>query len=103
MKRINIAKMMSDNNIDLIDRKEFLGMEFIKLNDGNYLIKDSNGRIVDEKEKLKLEKGELIFKDFKSNKCQKETKKKIEEIDKELKEVEEPKDEDIEKTKRVKK
>ena len=78
-----------------------LGMEFIKLNDGNYLINNSNGRIVSEKEKLQLEKGELIFQDFKSNKCQKETKQKIEEIDKELKEVEEV--ENIKKAKRAKK
>ena len=87
MKRIDIAKMMKLNNLKNIERTCLLGMEFIKLNDGNYLINNSNGRIVSEKEKLQLEKGELIFKDFKSNKCQKETKQKIEEIDKELKEV----------------
>ena len=34
-------------------------MEFIKVGK-NYLIKNSNGRIVSEKEKLKLEKEELI-------------------------------------------
>lgn len=101
MKRIDIAKMMKLNSLDYKERTCLLGMEFIKLNDGNYLINNSNGRIVSEKEKLQLEKGELIFKDFKSNKCQKETKQKIEEIDKELKEVEEV--EDIKKAKRTKK
>ncbi len=102
MKRINIAKMLKENSLDYKERTCLLGMEFIKLLDGNYLIKDSNGRVVSEKEKLQLEKGDLIFKDFKSNKCQKETKKKIEKIDKKLKEVEEPKDEDIEEAKPIK-
>lgn len=98
MKKIDIAKMMKLNSIDYKERTCLLGMEFIKLPDGNYMINNSNGRIVSEKEKLQLEKGDLIIKDFKSNKCQKETKKKIEEIDKELDEVE-----DIKKTKSVKK
>ena len=84
MKKINLTKMMIDNGID-VDRMEMLGMEFIRMIDGNYLIKDSNGKIVSEKEKLQLEKGELILKDFKSNKCQKETKKKIDKIDESIK------------------
>lgn len=99
MKRIDLEKMLISNGMD-IDRKELLGMEFIKLIDGNYLIKNSNGRIVSNEERLKLEKGELIIKDVSSNNCQKETKKKIEEIDKELEEI---KNEDIKKAKPIKK
>ena len=71
-------------------------MQFIKLNDGNYMIKDSNGYIVSEKEKIKLENKELVIKDITSNKCQEETtkkisknKKKLKEIDKKLDEVDE--------------
>lgn len=51
-------------------------MEFIKHNKG-YLIKDSNGIVVSEEEKLKLENEEMIIQDFKSNNCQGETTKKI--------------------------
>ena len=99
MKKIDLAKMMISNGMD-IDRKEILGMEFIKLNDGNYLIKNSNGRIVSNEERLKLEKGELIIKDVSSNKCQEDTTKKIKEIDKELEEI---KHDNIKKTKPIKK
>lgn len=59
-------------------------MEFIKHNNG-YLIKNSNGRIVSEEEKLKLEKQELILKDINGCECQEETTKKIAKIDKKLK------------------
>lgn len=86
MKKINLNKLMSDNGIS-IDRMEMLGMEFIKLKDGNYMIHNSNGKIVSEKEKLQMEKEGLIVEDFKSNKCQKEAKKKIEEIDESIKET----------------
>ena len=58
-------------------------MEFIKLRDDRYLIKDSNGLIVSEEEKLKLEKKELI-KDIESNECQGKTTQRIQEIDREL-------------------
>ena len=51
-------------------------MEFIK-NGKKYLIKNSNGRVVSEKEKLELENKELVLKDITSNNCQKETTKKI--------------------------
>lgn len=99
MKKINIAKMLTSNGID-IDRKEILGMEFIRLNDGNFLVKNSNGLIVSNEERLKMEKGELIIKDVSSNNCQKDTKEKIEEIDKELEEI---KNDNIKKTKPIKK
>lgn len=59
-------------------------MEFIKIRDDRYLVKDSNGIIVDEKEMLQLEKKELVIKDFNSNTCQSETTKKIKKINKKL-------------------
>lgn len=59
-------------------------MEFIKLSHDRYLIKDSNGRVVDKKEKLQLEKKELILEDIESCNCQAETTKKISKINEEL-------------------
>lgn len=59
-------------------------MEFIKLREDRYLIKDSNGLIVSNEEKLKLEKKELIIKDIESNECQGKTTQRIQEIDREL-------------------
>lgn len=61
-------------------------MEFIKVKNG-YLIKNSNGRIVSEKEKLELENEELIIKDFKSNECQGKTTRKIAKNKKRIKEI----------------
>ena len=75
MKRIDITKMMKENSLDNLDERRILGMEFIKMGD-KYLIKNSNGVIVDEKEKLKLENNEMVIKDVESNLCQKETTKK---------------------------
>ena len=104
MKKINLNNFLLSNGIDT-DRWEVLGMEFVRLNDGNYMIKDSNGYIVDEKEKIKLENNELVIKDVESNNCQKETtkkifknKKRLEEIDNKLDEI----DEVIEETKPIK-
>ena len=59
-------------------------MEFIRLREDRYLIKDSNGLIVSNEEKLKLEKKELIIKDIESNECQGKTTQRIEEIDREV-------------------
>ena len=59
-------------------------MEFIKLREDRYLIKDSNGLIVSNEEKLKLEEKELIIKDIESNEWQGKTTQRIEEIDREL-------------------
>ena len=59
-------------------------MEFIKLREDRYLIKDSNGLIVSNEEKLKLEKKELIIKDIESNECQGKNTQRIKEIDREL-------------------
>lgn len=61
-------------------------MEFIKLGK-KYLIKNSNGRIVSEKEKLELENKELIIKDIEGCGCQKETTKKISKNKKKIKEI----------------
>lgn len=62
-------------------------MEFIKVGK-NYMIKNSNGRIITEKEKLQLENNELIIKDFKSNECQGKTTQKIKKNKKKIKEIE---------------
>lgn len=84
MKRIDITKMLKDNMLE--NRKEILGMEFIKMGD-KYLIKNSNGVVVDEAEKLKLENNEMVIKDVESNLCQKETTKKISKNKKRIKEL----------------
>lgn len=59
-------------------------MEFIKISNNRYMIKDSNNHIVEEETKLKLEKKELILKDIKGCGCQEDTTKKIAKIDKKL-------------------
>ena len=74
-------------------------MEFIKLREDRYLIKDSNGLIVCKEEKLKLEKKELIIKDIESNECQGKTTQRIEEIDRELENGNKSKSKTIKKTK----
>lgn len=61
-------------------------MEFIKLGK-RYLIKNSNGRIVTEKEKLELENKELVLKDITGCDCQQETTKKIAKNKKRIKEI----------------
>ena len=62
-------------------------MEFIKLGK-NYLIKNSNGKVVDEKTKLELENKELALKDITGCNCQQETTKKISKNKKRIKEIE---------------
>ena len=74
-------------------------MEFIKLREDRYLIKDSNGLIVSNEEKLKLEKKELIIKYIESNECQGKTTQRIEEIDRELENGNKSKSNTIKKTK----
>lgn len=88
MKQINIDDFIIKNDLNTTERLEVLGMEFIK-NGDKYILKGSNGIIVDEKEKLQLENNEMIIKDFKSNKCQQETTKKISKNKKRIKEIEE--------------
>lgn len=62
-------------------------MEFIEIGKDKYLIKNSNGMIVSKKEKLKLEKEELIIEDVKAE-CGKKAQAKIKKVDKKLNEVE---------------
>lgn len=62
-------------------------MEFIKVGK-NYMIKNGNGRIISEKEKLELENEELIIKDIQSNECQGKTTQKIIKNKKRLKKIE---------------
>lgn len=61
-------------------------MEFIKVG-RNYMIKNSNGRIITEAEKLKLENDELVIKDFQSNECQGKTTQRIAKNKKRIKEI----------------
>lgn len=62
-------------------------MEFVKVGK-NYMLKNSNGRIITEKEKLQLENKELILKDIEGCNCQAETTKKITKNKKRIKEIE---------------
>lgn len=61
--------------------------QFVKIGK-NYLVKNSNGRIVSEKEKIQMENKELILKDITGCNCQKETTKKLTKNKKRLKEIE---------------
>lgn len=61
-------------------------MEFIKVRNG-YLIKNGNGRIISEKEKLEIENHELVLKDINSSGCVKEITKKISKNKKRIKEI----------------
>lgn len=87
MKQINIDDFIRKNSLNTTERLEVLGMEFIKVGD-KYMLKGSNGIIVDEKEKLKMENNEMVIKDFESNKCQQETTKKISKNKKRIEELE---------------
>lgn len=88
MKKIDIETLSerNDNKLDNFMRG-VLNMEFIKYGD-NYIIKDSNGKVVSEEEKLKLERNELVLKDEDCG-CQVEQIKKKSKINKRLKEIEE--------------
>lgn len=61
--------------------------QFVKFGD-KYIVKNSNGRIVSEKEKIQMENHELILKDITGCGCQKETTKKLSANKKRLKEIE---------------
>lgn len=86
MKQISINDFIYKNDLYYKEEMEVLGMEFIKVGK-NYMLKGSNGIIVDEKEKLQMENNELVIKDFESNNCQKETTKKISKNKKRIKEI----------------
>lgn len=62
-------------------------MEFVKVRNG-YLIKNGNGRIISEKEKLQIENHELVLQDINSSGCVKEITKKISKNKKRIKEIE---------------
>lgn len=61
--------------------------EFVKVGK-RYLIKNSNGRIVDEKTMLKMKNEELVLEDIKSNGCQGKITKEISKNKKRIKEIE---------------
>ena len=64
-------------------------MEFIKVGK-NYMIKNGNGRMITEKEKIELENKELIIKDIQSNECQGKTTQKLTKNKKRLKKITAP-------------
>ena len=64
-------------------------MEFIKVGK-NYMIKNGNGRMITEKEKLELENKGLIIKDIQSNECQGKTTQKLTKNKKRLKKITAP-------------
>lgn len=88
-KRINLETISIRNDYMIDDfLKGGIDMEFIDIGRGKFLVRNSNGMIVNEKERLELEKRGLAIKDIKSDTCQKETTKKIKKINKRLEEVE---------------
>lgn len=87
MKQININNFIYGNDLNITEEMEVLGMKFIKMKDGNYMIENSNGKIVSEKEKLQLENQKLVIQDITSNKCQKDTTKKISKNKKRIEEL----------------
>lgn len=54
-----------------------------------YLVKDSGGKVIDEKERLELENKDLAIQDITSSGCVKEITKKIISNKKKIKELEE--------------
>ena len=89
-KRIDLDTI-SERNDYSVDRfmEGGLKMEFIDIGRGKFLVRNSNGMIVNEKERLEMEKQGLIIKDIESDTCQKETTKKVSKINKRLKEIKE--------------
>lgn len=87
MKKINIDKLYESNDHTVESLvKGVNNMEFVKYGD-KWLIKDTPGIVVSDKEKLQLEKKELVLKDIEGCECQKETTKKISKINKKIKEI----------------
>ena len=72
-------------------------MEFIKVGK-KYMIKNGNGRMITEKEKLELENKELIIKDIQSNECQGKTTQKLTKNKKRLKKITAPQKENADDT-----
>ena len=67
--------------------------EFVKMGK-RYLVKNTNGVIVDEKEMLKMKNEELVLEDIKSNGCQGKITKEISKNKKRIKEIEKEKKEE---------
>ena len=61
--------------------------EFVKMGK-RYIVKNSNGLIVDEKTMLKMKNEELVLEDIKSNGCQGKITKEISKNKKRIKEIE---------------
>ena len=98
-KRINFEDLSLRNDYAIDDFMEGgLKMEFIDIGRGKFLVRNSNGMIVNEKERLEMEKEGLIIKDIESDTCQKETTKKVSKINKRLKEIEENKEVEVDDT-----
>ena len=72
-------------------------MEFVKIGK-NYMIKNGNGRIITEQEKIELENKELIIKDIQSNECQAKTTQKLTKNKKRLKKITAPQKENADET-----
>ena len=90
MKKIQLQTLNERNGYSIDNfMKGVLDMEFIKHGE-NYLIKDSNGIVVSEEEKLQLEKEELILEDITSNNCQGNTTRKIRKINKKIEALNDP-------------
>lgn len=85
MKKINLNTLSERNGYGLDDflREVEREMEFIKYGE-NYIIKGSNGKVISEKEKLELEKNNIIEEDCG---CGVEKIKKVSKINKKIKEV----------------
>lgn len=85
MKKIDLNTLSKRNGYGLDDfiREVRREMEFIKYGE-NYIIKHSNGKVINEKEKLELEKNNIIENDCG---CGVEKIKKVSKINKKLKEV----------------
>ena len=94
MKKINFENLNERNDYQIGKLLGGLQMEFIKYGD-KYLVKNSGGKVVSEKEKLQMEKNELVFKDITSNNCQQEATKKIKKINKKIKEAEKEQDAEV--------
>ena len=97
MKKINLEALKEKNDYKINDFIGGIEMEFIKYGK-NYIIKNSGGRVVSEKEKLQLEKEELVLQDITSNSCQEKTTKKIKKITKKIEEADKQDADTIEET-----
>lgn len=85
MKKIDLNTLSKRNGygLDNFIKEVKREMEFIKYGE-NYIIKGSNGKVVSEKEKLELEKNNIIEEDCG---CGVEKIKKVSKINKKIKEA----------------